>query len=247
MHHFEEPLVSENGKKRKLEQLTCSVGRTVISRSETDSILLSIDGYMDYCCLLAESTPHTTSIGAKRDVSPSKAHSHVQSPLSLSRFHADRIASSHHASTSFHTQSPNGNSDETDHLQSNGATSYAHSNGDLNGHEDAPPAVPSDATPRLGNQWTDADRMRAWDRLKDAVLRGAMVGLGLRGGLNIVSLALHLLRRKQPSGITSALLKSMGGDTARYAAFFGSFAGIVVAVDEGLQAVIGAPIGSCSS
>lgn len=80
--------------------------------------------------------------------------------------------------------------------------------------------------------WTCRCVCRAAQRLQDAVVRGAAVGLSLRGGLHLVGYLLQLLarrrRNKGPAGSarrpeTDAL--GLLKDTARWGAFLGSFSG----------------------
>ncbi|KAL4452113.1 hypothetical protein ABPG75_007775 [Micractinium tetrahymenae] len=94
----------------------------------------------------------------------------------------------------------------------------------------------------VAQRWQDYDRERAAQRLQDAVVRGAVVGLSLRGGLHLVGYLLQLLARRwrkrggpsQAGADALALLR----DTARWGAFLGSFSGLFVFWDE-LIAMLG--------
>lgn len=73
---------------------------------------------------------------------------------------------------------------------------------------------------------------RAAQRLQDAVVRGAVAGLSLRGGLHLVGYLLQLLARRRRSkgpagsaGRADADALSLLKDTARWGAFLGSFSG----------------------
>lgn len=73
-----------------------------------------------------------------------------------------------------------------------------------------------------------------------AVVRGACTGFCLRGGLHILGLLLALLlrKRKQKQARSRNVLGVLR-DTMGYTAFLGSLAGVYVAVDEGIAAVLG--------
>jgi hypothetical protein len=84
----------------------------------------------------------------------------------------------------------------------------------------------------------DFDHERAAIRLCNAVARGAAIGFCLRGGLHLLKFILsYLIKRKRPSAPTP--LPDMLSDTLRYTSFLGAFAGIFVAVDEGIAALFG--------
>ena len=70
--------------------------------------------------------------------------------------------------------------------------------------------------------------------------RGAATGFCLRGGLHLTSLLFSLLnaaRRRRKARLQS--LREMLKESLRYTAFLGSFAGVYVAVDEGIAALFG--------
>ncbi|KAK9825197.1 hypothetical protein WJX81_006470 [Elliptochloris bilobata] len=81
---------------------------------------------------------------------------------------------------------------------------------------------------------------RALTRLLNATTRGAATGFCLRGGLHLTSLLFSLLnaaRRRRKARLQS--LQGMLKESLRYTAFLGSFAGVYVAVDEGIAALFG--------
>ena len=82
------------------------------------------------------------------------------------------------------------------------------------------------------------DTRRAGERLGSAVVRGALCGLAVRGGLHTVSYLVSLLPRKRGArgGPTPAerLIESL-----RYAAFFGTFGGVYVGADELIAMLLG--------
>lgn len=108
---------------------------------------------------------------------------------------------------------------------------------------DAPESQPermSSATVKALRQLAlnDFDHERAAVRLCSAVARGAAIGFCLRGGLHLLKFLLYyLMRRKRPSAPTP--LSEMLSDTLRYTGFLGAFAGLFVALDEGIAAVFG--------
>ena len=81
----------------------------------------------------------------------------------------------------------------------------------------------------------DNNARRAAVRLRTAMLRAAMTGGALKGGLNLFSL-LNRARRKK---IGARQLSDAGADTARYVAFFTAFAGVYVYSDEWLSRIYG--------
>lgn len=88
------------------------------------------------------------------------------------------------------------------------------------------------------------DKQRAAQRLQDAVVRGAVVGMTLQGGLHLVGYLLNLLarrKRRRPAG-GNAVVPASGAailkDTARWGAFLGTFSGLFVFWDE-LVAMLG--------
>lgn len=84
------------------------------------------------------------------------------------------------------------------------------------------------------------DHSRAWFRLLNAVVRGGLSGLCLRGGLHLASFLFGLLLkwRKQQAGKRLNVLSKLR-ETARYAAFLATYSGAFVAVDEGIAAIFG--------
>lgn len=84
------------------------------------------------------------------------------------------------------------------------------------------------------------DHSRAWWRFLNAVVRGGLSGLCLRGGLHLVSFLFGLIvkwRKQQAAKGLNFLSKLQ--DTARYAAFLATYSGAFVAVDEGIAALFG--------
>ncbi|KAK9806740.1 hypothetical protein WJX72_001016 [[Myrmecia] bisecta] len=84
------------------------------------------------------------------------------------------------------------------------------------------------------------DHQRAWERLGNALVRGAFSGFCLRGGLHLVGLlfALVLKSRKKHRAHSINLWQRLQ-DTLRYTAFLGSLSGVYVAADEAIAAVVG--------
>jgi len=72
------------------------------------------------------------------------------------------------------------------------------------------------------------DHNRAWFRFLNAVLRGGLSGVCLRGGLHLVTFLFGLIMKWRKLQ-----------DTARYAAFLATYSGTFVAVDEGIAALFG--------
>ncbi|KAF5834998.1 hypothetical protein DUNSADRAFT_8055 [Dunaliella salina] len=85
---------------------------------------------------------------------------------------------------------------------------------------------------------------RSWQRLKTAAWRGGAAGLTLRGGLNVLSTLLFMLRmatrgkgKARPKrGLT---LPEAVNDTLCYTAFLAALGGSYVFVDEGLAILLG--------
>jgi hypothetical protein len=76
------------------------------------------------------------------------------------------------------------------------------------------------------------------ERLRNGVVRGAVIGFTLRGGLHLLGAILAPLsagRRKRRSVSLSEALH----DTLRYTAFLAALAGIYIGVDEGIAAAWG--------
>eukprot|EP00879_Flechtneria_rotunda_P007421 GHRR01007785.1.p1 GENE.GHRR01007785.1~~GHRR01007785.1.p1 ORF type:complete len:317 (+),score=77.84 GHRR01007785.1:584-1534(+) len=78
---------------------------------------------------------------------------------------------------------------------------------------------------------------RAADRLFHGVVRGACIGLTLRGGLHLVGSILASASKKKRA--RSVTLAGALEDTLRFTAFLGTLAGLYIGVDEGISAVVG--------
>ena len=84
------------------------------------------------------------------------------------------------------------------------------------------------------------DHNRAWFRFLNAVVRGGLSGVCLRGGLHLASFLFGLIVKwRQRRAVHSLNFWSKLQDTARYAAFLATYSGIFVAVAEGIAAVSG--------
>ncbi|KAF8072623.1 hypothetical protein HT031_000283 [Scenedesmus sp. PABB004] len=93
----------------------------------------------------------------------------------------------------------------------------------------APPAgAPARAWP--------PELQRALERLAAGVLRGAAIGLTLRGGLHAVGAGLAAASRRRDRALTRGAALE---DALRYAAFLGALAGTYIGVDEGIAAAVG--------
>jgi hypothetical protein len=92
------------------------------------------------------------------------------------------------------------------------------------------------STSSAGAPATPTELQRALERLLAGAVRGAAIGLTLRGGLHIVGSLLTAIskRRKRAVALPAAV-----EDTLRYAAFLASLAGVYIGVDEGIAAVFG--------
>lgn len=77
---------------------------------------------------------------------------------------------------------------------------------------------------------------RALDRILSGIVRGAAIGLTLRGGLHLVGSLLTALRKGKRRSVTAVGALE---DTLRYTAFVGTLAGIYIGVDEGIAAGVG--------
>jgi len=98
-----------------------------------------------------------------------------------------------------------------------------------------------DLVARLSQAVPEGSQLRrALQRLLDALVRGAATGLGIRGGLNALSLLFALLsragRRRKWSAPT---LLSMARDSLRFGAFLGAFSAAAVGADEAIAASLG--------
>lgn len=84
------------------------------------------------------------------------------------------------------------------------------------------------------------DHNRAWFRFLNAVVRGGLSGVCLRGGLHLVTFLFGLIVKwRKQQGARSLKFWSKLQDTARYAAFLATYSGTFVAVDEGIAALFG--------
>lgn len=88
--------------------------------------------------------------------------------------------------------------------------------------------------------FSSPEAQRALSRFLNAIARGALTGLCLKGGLNLVGLLLAVIsRRSRTKRSRSLSLSEAVADTQRYTTFLGAFAGVIVAVDEGIAACFG--------
>ncbi|KAF6263624.1 hypothetical protein COO60DRAFT_378802 [Scenedesmus sp. NREL 46B-D3] len=81
-----------------------------------------------------------------------------------------------------------------------------------------------------------AELQRALDRVLQGMIRGACIGLTLRGGLHLVGSLLAAVSKRKKRSVTAA---GALGDTVRYTAFLAALAGIYIGVDEGIAATVG--------
>eukprot|EP00775_Hariotina_reticulata_P010487 gene10487-10646_t len=81
-----------------------------------------------------------------------------------------------------------------------------------------------------------AELKRALTRLQAGVVRGAVIGCTLRGGLHLVGSLLAAASRRKRRSVTAA---GAVEDTLRYAAFLAALAGTYIGVDEGIAAMVG--------
>lgn len=82
------------------------------------------------------------------------------------------------------------------------------------------------------------DLRRALRRVQSGAVRGALIGLTLRGGLHLAGHALGALgggRRARRAVGGAAAVK----DTLRYAAFLGALAATYIGVEEGISHTVG--------
>eukprot|EP00882_Tetradesmus_deserticola_P024366 GHRQ01026627.1.p1 GENE.GHRQ01026627.1~~GHRQ01026627.1.p1 ORF type:complete len:260 (+),score=103.65 GHRQ01026627.1:38-817(+) len=93
------------------------------------------------------------------------------------------------------------------------------------------------STPLAQNMFLrSAELQRALDRALQGIVRGACIGLTLRGGLHLVGSLLAALPKRKTRSVTAA---GAVGDTVRYTAFLAALAGIYIGVDEGIAAAVG--------
>lgn len=99
----------------------------------------------------------------------------------------------------------------------------------------SPLPSPSPSPPRR-QPAPPSELQRAWERLWAGAVRGAVIGLTLRGGLHVVGtlLAAASGRRKRAVGLATAV-----EDTLRYAGFLASLAGVYIGCDEGIATLVG--------
>ena len=89
----------------------------------------------------------------------------------------------------------------------------------------------------LGDVREDIDR--AARRLRTATIRAGSIGAALKGGLNLFGVLARSRRRPRRGGSLRLDAADALRDTAAFAAFLGTFAGVYVAVDEGLALRVG--------
>ena len=89
----------------------------------------------------------------------------------------------------------------------------------------------------LGDVREDIDR--AARRLRTATIRAGSIGAALKGGLNLFGVLARSRRRPKRGGSLRLDAADALRDTAAFAAFLGVFAGVYVAVDEGLALRVG--------
>ena len=89
----------------------------------------------------------------------------------------------------------------------------------------------------LGDVREDIDR--AARRLRTATVRAGSIGAALKGGLNLFGVLARARRRPRRGGSLRLDAADALRDTAAFAAFLGTFAGVYVAVDEGLALGVG--------
>ena len=84
------------------------------------------------------------------------------------------------------------------------------------------------------------DVQRASRRLRTATIRAGCIGAALKGGLNLFGLLARAgARRPRRKGTLLVASFDAAKDTAAFASFLGTFAGVYVLVDEGLAVVCG--------
>ena len=89
----------------------------------------------------------------------------------------------------------------------------------------------------LGDVREDIDR--AARRLRTATIRAGSIGAVLKGGLNMFGVLARSRRRPRRGGSLRPDAVDALRDTVAFAAFLGTFAGVYVAVDEGLALGVG--------
>ena len=89
----------------------------------------------------------------------------------------------------------------------------------------------------LGDVREDIDR--AARRLRTATIRAGSIGVVLKGGLNLFGMLARVRRRPRRGGSLRPDAADALHDTVAFAAFLGTFAGVYVAVDEGLALGVG--------
>ena len=88
------------------------------------------------------------------------------------------------------------------------------------------------------------DTKRAQQRVSDAIVRGAVAGLTLRGGLHLASYLVGLFvkpktNRNNNNNNNKPSLGNLVRDTLRWGAFLGCFSGLFVTADESIACFIG--------
>ena len=82
---------------------------------------------------------------------------------------------------------------------------------------------------------SESDKARQRVRIANAVLRGAGVGLCIRGGLHLLSWIFALFSRSRRDRLASDPIRNILEqivDTIRYTLFLGSLSGAYVGIDE---------------
>lgn len=124
----------------------------------------------------------------------------------------------------------------------------ADNSGDDAPRDDAAAAAAAAAAPAAASRSPQAaDLLRALDRVQQGAVRGAAIGLTLRGGLHLASYLVSLLSRGGGSGGRARQQRRkarVGGgdallDTLRYGAFLGALAATYIGVEEGIARVFG--------
>jgi hypothetical protein len=78
------------------------------------------------------------------------------------------------------------------------------------------------------------DRLRQFQRLYRATLRGAAIGLLLRGGLHGVGVLARVAKGQSTGGLHARFL-----DTMRWACTLGCFSAVYVGADEAIRSLVG--------
>ena len=102
-----------------------------------------------------------------------------------------------------------------------------------------PPSPDASAADGESAVHDNEDARRASERLCTAVTRAALVGGALKGGLNLFGLLAKAYKKGPRDAATRRAALDAARDTASFAAFLVAFAGVYVAVDEGLATKCG--------